>query len=405
MKVTTDGTAGNRITFTNYPGETVVFDANNRIYAIQVGISTNPANYVTVDGIECKGWTGYGIYCQQSDFIELLRCNVHVEDFDGTDQRGIILTGCDDALIEFCRVHHCLVGIRATTSLRGTIRNSILHDGFGATEALQNNCKGYAVANGCVQWLIHNVITFNWDDGGGDSNETFGTPAEGEPMVEFRNVVAFNNGTRAGNTGGGGYGIKTKPDQVQSGGRDKVTGCYSFDNAGHGILLNSPAVMTGFDAWHNLSIRNGGDGISGAYIEAQASTSKNNIFSDNTGTDDSFNPTVANLNDYNLVKDGSFNVTYSPNSIAADPGFSDISDLDVDTDADGVPDVLEFLHTVADPLYPDVEASVTEAFAVLTTLFALAGGSACIDAGVISAPFSRDPYNGSAPDLGAIESA
>ena len=399
LKITKAGTAAARITFRNYPGDTVVFDANSHYYCIQQGINGSPAHYTTTDGFETIGWTSRSIYCQYSDTMIVRNIKSHLDAFDGTANRwAIVGSYCDDLLVDLCTCYNLSVGVRHTDCDRPIIRDCHIWNCWGATATIQNNAKGFALANRCTDGLVQDCVVHNCDDGGGDTNESSGHV--------LRGIISFCNGIRVENTGGGKYGLKTKPDGVLAGGRDQIFDCVSFLNGGIGIVANDFSPMLGFDAWHNVSYGNVNAGFSAQYIEAHLSTAKNNVWAANLANhDDDYNPNTepagVGLNDYNVVKDGSYNPTYSPNNITATPGFTNVALLSVDTDGDGVPDCQEDLTDPA--AFATTQAAIDFAQAQVLAIFGPAGGSNLIDAGTVSAGLSRDPYVGSLPDIGSFE--
>ncbi len=181
------GTAGKRINYWAYPGETPVFDytnikpANKRIFAFYV-----TGSYIHVKGIEVTGVqvtiTGH----TQSECFEIKGSNNIIEQVSMHDGMAIgvyILRGSNNLILN-CDAYNNYDSVSENGSGGNT-------DGFGchAPKGHKNN-----VFRGCRAW-------FNSDDG-------YDCISSGEPVL-FDNCWAFYNGYSKGFVSrGDGNGIK-----------------------------------------------------------------------------------------------------------------------------------------------------------------------------------------------------
>lgn len=356
-----DGTSGNIITITNYPGETVVFNLDDvyvpgtagdgpvgfkiensswfHLNGIRItGLEQNPANINSPCGFivyDCDDWTierfiidnieGYGFYVQ------------------GTKNPGGI--GCHRGLVLNCDVHD--VGD--------------VYSGWGGANGFQ--CTGADLSDditfrGCRAWRC--------SDDGFDLYSVDG-------VFKFEDCWAFWNGYQPNvaplTTAGDGMGFKLGPNDTDQSGSIKkyLHRCLSFENRRFGFDQNvSGAPTCQFQVYNCIAYDN--------------KDNQSFFFGGNTGINQTFKnniallPTTVNGSEITSGPNVSNN-TWNGGVTVTTADFVSVDSTGVDgaRQSDGSLPVLDFLK--------------------------LTSGSDLIDAGV-NVGFA---YNGSAPDMGPYE--
>ena len=441
------GTATDRITFKNYPGEIPIIDGQFQgSYGIGIGladITANQGHYITVEGFTVKdtdssqpGIKATGTrdlilrknHVYQSGYTELITNNLHLT-------KGISLAGPNEnAIIEYNHVHHLSIGIElrhssnyATDSVNTIIRyNHVHHIGIECTETDyigclndQNSAHGMPIANGAIDTTVYGNVNHHNQDGNLNTNEN------GPGYNVFRDNILYLANYQ-GSAGANGYGLKFKPTGTQSNNNDYAYGNIIFIGFGGtgtatGLIAN---VFDGNGAkiYHNLVMKTD-NGFSGSQLSGnQATYVKNSAFFNNNIKDLGYNALIPGISDYNYVEDGIFqSPALNPNTLTGaqvdyTTQFNNIRLLDIDSDSDRTPDILEPLNypnCQSSQCFVDAEDAYNYAVATIQSIFGLKSTSVFIDAGTYipgyhcpaSGPDSsgcREWY-GNAPDIGPIE--
>ena len=447
FQILRSGTATDRITFKNYQSEEPILDEEYiRGNCINLGgtgdLTLNQAQYVTIEGFTCKNILKSGLArgIRVSGTRGAIIKNNHVyqggySDLITNPQHlviGIAIVGPNEnVLVESNHVHHFGLGIdvRFASAFPTPPKNVVLrynhihHIGIDciATDYAdclndQNSAHALPIANGVINSIVEYNVIHHGQDGNLNTNEN------GPGVNTFKNNILYLS-NHLGSPGANGYGLKFKPATAQVDNTDYALGNVIFDSKSTGLIAN---VFSGNGAlvYNNLVYRSGGDGFTAqAYIDPrQVSLVKNNALALNVLDDLHYPSTIANSVINNYIEDGlGFNSIINPNNIVGitnpiNNQFNNLGLLDVDSDSDKTPDILEALN------YPDCTSTscimkgkdaYDYALAQLQNIFGLKSTSVLIDAGTIIPSYHclnpgpdssgcREWY-GNAPDIGAFE--
>ncbi|MEK6952366.1 MAG: hypothetical protein AABX29_05095, partial [Nanoarchaeota archaeon] len=449
FQILRSGTTTDRIVFKNYGNEEPILDEEYiRGNCINVGgsgdLSLNQAQYITIEGFTCRNILKTGLargirvsgtrgaiirnnHIYQGGYSDLITNQQHLVD-------GIAVVGPNEnVLIEGNHVHHFHIGINVrisgsfpTPPTNVKIRyNNIHHIGvnclatdYPACLTDQNSAHALPIANGVINGIVEYNVIHHGQDGNLNTNEN------GPGTNIFKNNILYLSNYLS-SPGGNGYGLKFKPTTTQVDNTDYALGNIIFDSKSTGLIAN---VFSGNGAliYNNLVYRSGGNGFTAqAYTDPrQVSLVKNNAFALNTLGDLSYGSLVANSIMNNYIEDGAgYNSAINPGNINGiialiNNQFNNLGLLDVDSDADKTPDILEVLN------YPDCSGTscimggkdaYDYALSQLQPVFGLKSTSVLIDAGTIIPGYHcQNPgpaaqgsdcreWYGLAPDIGAFE--
>ncbi len=363
------GTASNRLTITNYPGEQPVFDFSAVVPTATrpspTGLSIFSSSYLTLKGIRLTGYQQIADGSGVSRGQELNGCSniiieqCEVDHFEGT---GFFISGgTSNVLYLNCDSHHNEDPDSADGS--GVPGSDAWDnaDGFGITGTGNNTTN--ITFEGCRAWL-------NCDDGW----DNFGT--NGSRL--WKNCWAFWNGyyQRPGmptkQPAGNGQGFKLGPcgsDQTAVDHLRDLENCLAFENRAHGFDQNGE-VTTRMRMLNCTSYGNLGYGFQFQYYPVSPNTIlhtfKNNIsYGNGSGAVNLASAAATNVS----------NNTWNGGVTVTNADFLSVSSVGADgpRQADGSLPNLNFMK--------------------------LSASSDLINKGVDVGL----PYNGAAPDLGCYE--
>ena len=151
LQIKRSGEANNRITFSNYNNEQAIIDGENaNYYAVQVGTSTLPGNYVTVNGFIVKNAANAMIFIQNSLGVIISHNTAYNDNLvfnEGTGNVdggfGIVASGnVVDLIIEYNHVFNTEYGIRIVNSQNPAVRWNNVH---------HSHIECYPGPPGCLQ--------------------------------------------------------------------------------------------------------------------------------------------------------------------------------------------------------------------------------------------------------------
>jgi hypothetical protein len=379
VTITRSGTAGSYITFMPYGSEVVTLNGNN---SLTNTFYVNGADYIRIKGFNTTTYTGTSIYINNSDYAIVENCNITNPNTAGTGiQGGVRMSaGTNNALIQYNTVTVNVGPVNTITAITFwqpgyglVIRYNTVTGTAGGLGPLRDGIGG-GQENVAGQWsnndIYGNIISGAADDA---------IQAEGDGV----NVRIWNNITDDSFIGIAFCPVMKGPTYIF---RNTITRSYNYkmgdESAGYGRVY----------LYHN-SFYNGqaGDGYK------QTNGYLGNIVSRN-----------------NIIYSGRYVFELKDNSAP--------ETLDFDYDSMYTTDSARFVSwTIVK--YPNLTAFQTgtnqelHGISVSDVKFTNAAGgdltlqpiSPCIDAGVIIPGFndadSPWPFNGSAPDMGAYESA
>jgi hypothetical protein len=401
------GVSGQPITIKAYPGESPIMDGTNTLWA---AFQCNTRSYIVIDGLEIRNYA-YGIYLvNNANYCIVRNCNLH-----HCTTSNLLLRGADYFLVENNEIHHCNT-TGSETNWRDTTGNfaefgvyshNVVHD--NGNFALTSGPDGLAGPGGHNCTWEYNISYNNTDDGIDISSGGGGTNFPNNCIVRYN--VCFLNGINPA-TGlpgtGGGNGIKVS---TNAGGGHLVHHNICFKNKRGGFDQDIEPSWNGNSFYNNVAWKNGvyatapirgGFLIEGSSTEQGRATLKNNIgFGNDPSTlsgynsrDDFFTKQMGiNVTDYNAW--GAYRF------VDTDPGH----------DQEGSHSIIG-----SNPLFANPDGAInvnytgtggpsgkwTFIWNQVQANFALQAGSPCLNAGV-SISGITDGFNGSAPDMGAIE--
>jgi|WetSurSiteA1Bulk_404760.scaffolds.fasta_scaffold00635_4 uncharacterized repeat protein (TIGR02059 family) len=247
--VTHSGSAGNYISFFNYPGETPILDLSTLVTTdadYQRAISVFSKSYIHFKGLTVRNvnqlyypGSSYGNNYTYSSCIDNYSCNhliyenMTIYNIEGV---GLGVYGCDEVLIKNCDVHHLCDNHASNAGQNGTgIAINVMADNYGAS---MYNVHIYV--EGCRVW--------NASDNG--------FAGTGHGYVEFKNCWMFNCGQLKGEgcwKTGSGYGNNATNPLCRL-----IVNCISADNGNYGFGENNDngSVMNGH-FYNNFAYHNG----------------------------------------------------------------------------------------------------------------------------------------------------
>ena len=347
-----DGSSSAKITVMAYPGEIPVLDCASLAASagVNFGILLSSCDHWIIKGLTLKNVREYNNLSQSSG---------------GSPVAGWELSNCTDITLEQCIVTNCGNGF----SLNGTVYdikyincdsygNYDYYDNGGLANGFNGNVRGSSTITyeGCRAWANSDD---GWDNYGGSG------------YMVYKNCWAFRNGKdtpKIGNGDGFKLGYDNSFTELPNNQRT-LYNCISADNKlmGFDEGMDEP---TGMDmALYNcLAYKNTTDfGFRFYKTEGTAVTTLRNNAS--YGNNVNYQGRSRNKSDHNTWDSGA-------------PTFNDADFINIDMTQLKRP-------RKPDGSLPDIEFSH------------LASGSDLIDAGAIAGL----PYSGSAPDIGAFESA
>ncbi len=429
-----NGTAQQRITLKNYPGEQPILDAQHqRGICILIGKARAPgaADYVTVEGFTCQNLGATYVPDAGNNAILIIgtrgvivRNNI-IHGFpavnssgqigrEGMSVHGLSVWGPNkNTLIEGNFIHHFWTGLetrRNTGDYKGVPDGVIVRNNFITYSSMyceendsdcieqQNNAVCIGIKSGTLNAVVEGNVTHHCDDAG------IVTDDSGGHKIMY-NIAFLSDHT---DNNGNGPCIKTKPTNVQNAPSDYLYGNIAFLCKASGIEINAYSVTHGAGArvFNNIAYKNGGKGItiSGASANDpnQHSIVKNNIAFNNrpdkpdlayggSRTSDEF--------EYNYIGNGNckngivcdlqlHQFTFDSFNAVGDPGFKNVSLLEIDSDGNLTPDILEPLNypfcdtSVASNCYSNAQDAIAYARNAMDQIFGLRDDSPLIDAGI-----------------------
>ncbi len=342
IQLTNDGTSGQPITITNYPGETPILDGSQIASGDYYGsggaggwvLDGSSISWNHISGLEIRGGAMGGIVIRDESHNNIVeRLDVHdngrLSEWDG---KGVSLYGA---------------------ASNNTLRNI---DSYENHDLSGDNADGFHVSvSGAGNSLIGNRAWNNSDDGFDFFNIQNGTQGAG---VLIEGNWAFNNGVDAsGNAEGDGNGFKLGGARAGTGG----------ESGGHTVINNL--------AWNNLSIGFDQNEASNGIVLQNNTAYDNGLYNYGfwSGTHEFVNNVSAGGGEIatsGSESHNSWNLT--------DPTSADFVSLD-DSAARG--------------------ARATDGSLPSTEFLHLASGGALVDKGMDVGL----PYAGNAPDLGSFE--
>ena len=401
------GTSAQRITFKNHGTEKPIFDEENiRGHCIAIGNSSGGGDYVTIEGFTCKnvGVTGsvtaIAVYGTESTIIRNNR--VFRDDFPGALQGaqipvslgvpGIVVSGpATNTWIEYNTVFNVPYGIRAIlASGWGAPSNPIIrwnhihHTNMLTDEGgAQNNSQGIAISNSTVNALVEHNVVHHVDDNSLAVDRTAG------------HILRYNILYLAGNyptSVGSGSAFRDRPAGFVAATPDVVAYNIGFLNrSGFKTSIDQSNDQASIQFFNNISYKSREKGMSiaqGPNPPAPSMAKGNIVFGNDTSgvgyLDLEIADSVPNADqsDYNFIGDRAIHPTYylrtDQHSLSGiDPKLANLSLLDVDTNGDGTPDVLDPLN---DPnAFPTTEAAILYAKQQMAEIFGLQPSSPLID--------------------------
>ncbi|MBI4010404.1 MAG: right-handed parallel beta-helix repeat-containing protein, partial [Candidatus Aenigmarchaeota archaeon] len=456
-RIRKNGTATNRITFKNYPGEKPVINGEKIRTCFWVGgtLASPGGDYVTLDGFECKNMknTGsdiYGVLIHGPKDVTIKNFRIYNDNWTGHDwTMGIKISGpSDNILIEGNTIYYLKNALEmrhSTGDYPGKPNNIIIRgnhvhhahidcSGLSGTELQtclnngpnQARCLGGG-ANGVGYALVENNLAHHCDDFGIGENEKWGQTIFKDNIIYGAAYIPW---------AGGGNGIKSKPITDYSFClpdcplyQDVAVGNYVFLNKeAQGIHMIKYPGIYGSRVYNNLVVLNK-EGLSIGLKEntilgnEHDAFVKNNLVVNNTSRDwtiGNFYQNIGSISN-NYIGDWWFRGISEwqakfPNTLTAQNGsigFRNLSLLTTNLDSEGTPGILQPLGN-PDAFFNAADA-ITYARNAVNEIFGIGAESPVVDAGVIvpgihcSTPGSHPGQNcrewyGNAPDIGAFES-
>jgi hypothetical protein len=360
----TNGTSSNRITISNYPGETPIMDGGNLTGSLTAALYLNNASYITIKGIHFRNvWqsspTATAIGARVAGGAGMIIENCKFYNIHG---HGLEMRYSEDALVKNCDAYNCvdsltneLPGNDGTGFFTFNWSDNTLKMYFEGNRAWYCGDQGFSIAGDGPMYGDNNWSFLNGQlegEGHGFKIGWVNSPTTGVMNLELKNcIAAFNRET----------GITTN-DQGYSSGWITVYNNTSFHN-GYYAGYSDPA--SGILIYNTLSVD---------------SLEDNRYFYNNISYDNE---------DYNLrtITGGGLNgttvYTHSNNTWDGGGTADDTDFVSVDS------------ATVVGMLLADRAADGS----LPTKPLQLASGSDLIDAGTDMG----DSYLGDAPDIGADE--
>lgn len=391
-RMTSSGSSGSPITICSYDNENVILDASTRKY----GLWLEGADFITIRGLEIQNGTRSGVYVLNSTDC-IVEHNV-IHDFRDTTSVSIHTPGIylkDDSprgIVRYNEVYDCAKGIEllhSTSYLEDClVEFNYIHDlhWFDELGAYNDTNADGIVCNRNQSTLIRRNVVARCGDDGMDIYDSL--------SCEIKANIAFNCGDvlsgSASGSGGDGNGFKST---TGGGGGHLFANNISFNNEQRGFDQDHvDTAAPGNNYYNNVAY---GNGSWGWLIEKASSTDtvlRNNIGYLNATKDIRIRNTAPCDSDYNFWADGLW-----PNDSTQiefpSPTAHSLS---------GNP-MLVSPPTAAIPLDPESTGVIIdlndENFATASG-FALSTSSPCKNAGE---DVGID-FNGTAPDMGAIES-
>ena len=157
------GTAGNPITFENYPGESPIIDGTGLANpSSNYGLLYIVGNYINWQGFEIRNSLIYeGVYALHAFQVNLSNLKIHA--INGS---GIALGDCSYMVIDTCELYNCNTTpgdetIAMSPAQNIEIKNCYIHD----TGSAGIDCKGANGDSGCNNISIHNNEICNLANG------------------------------------------------------------------------------------------------------------------------------------------------------------------------------------------------------------------------------------------------
>ena len=158
------GTAGNPITFENYPGESPIIDGTGLANpSSNYGLLYIVGNYINWQGFEIRNSLIYeGVYALHAFQVNLSNLKIHA--INGS---GIALGDCSNMVIDTCELYNCNTNpqydetIILSPAQNIEIKNCYIHD----TGSAGIDCKGANGDSGCNNISIHNNEICNLANG------------------------------------------------------------------------------------------------------------------------------------------------------------------------------------------------------------------------------------------------
>jgi hypothetical protein len=423
LRITTSGTATDRITFKSAGNGPVILDRQGiGRQCVEV-----MANYITLDGLEIVGGNRRGVLVAENpdnirngNILGFIGRNLFLHDNatgGGGEFPALHVVASTDAVIEYCVSMRNGTGFglgldpgsqapptgpddRSAASMYGQPINPIMRYCYAYQNAMpgdEGDSDGFVLrAQG--MHVSHCVAEFNSDDGFDIEDAVNSTTRSS--VVEH--CVSFQNGYTAGTATGNGQGFKNRFGNGFTFHHNLA--CF---NKSIGFAEDGFDFLKGNRHYNNVAYKNGNIGF---YFSSKQATAKNNVAYQNDwtpagnsgprdfsggsrGPDEELkvNPNVLQSfpggagdqwlerPDYNYIADGDFFLNEGPNSL---PG-------------NGVSGNPRFVN----PDNPGIITNVNDPNFGYAPGFELVAGSPCIDAGT-DVGF---PFNGSSPDMGALE--
>jgi hypothetical protein len=423
LRITTSGTATDRITFKSAGNGPVILDRQGiGRQCVEV-----MANYITLDGLEIVGGNRRGVLVAENpdnirngNILGFIGRNLFLHDNatgGGGEFPALHVVASTDAVIEYCVSMRNGTGFglgldpgsqapptgpddRSAASMYGQPINPIMRYCYAYQNAMpgdEGDSDGFVLrAQG--MHVSHCVAEFNSDDGFDIEDAVNSTTRSS--VVEH--CVSFQNGYTAGTATGNGQGFKNRFGNGFTFHHNLA--CF---NKSIGFAEDGFNFLKGNRHYNNVAYKNGNIGF---YFSSKQATAKNNVAYQNDwtpagnsgprdfsggsrGPDEELkvNPNVLQSfpggagdqwlerPDYNYIADGDFFLNEGPNSL---PG-------------NGVSGNPRFVN----PDNPGIITNVNDPNFGYAPGFELVAGSPCIDAGT-DVGF---PFNGSSPDMGALE--
>lgn len=391
-RITSSGSSGSPITISSYDNENVIIDASTRKY----GLWLEGADFITIRGLEIQNGTRSGIYVLNSTDCVLERNVIH--DFRDTTSVSVHTPGIylkDDSprgIVRYNEVYDCAKGIEllhSTDYLEDClVEFNYIHDlhwfdGVGSYN--DTNADGIVCNRNQFTLIRRNVVARCGDDGM-DIYDSL--------SCEIKSNIAFNcgdvlSGTDPG-SGGDGNGFKST---TGGGGGHLFSNNISFNNELRGFDQDHvDTAAPGNTYYNNVSY---GNGTWGWLIEKNSSTNtvlRNNIGYLNATKDIRIRNTAPCDSDYNFWADGIWPNDSTAIEFPSPTGHS----------RSGNPMFVNppTAAVSLDPESTGVNLDLEDEDFATAIGFALSESSTCKNAG-------EDvgiAFNGSAPDMGALES-